>query len=260
MLPRQPGPRDALIQCFIKRNKKKSTFSLYLGLTQELTDEGKFMLVARRFRRGLHMEYIISINSDDLFEGSPSHVGNLKSNFMGTKFTISDRQPPCEGGAKAFSSGSNHWFGSKQVSPLVCPGGVEVGRVSHSHIYGILKYEGPRRTHCVVQFPFIEGTAVDPQGAEQPSNPRSLVLDSKVPRWHEHLQCWCLNFHGRVMIASIKNFQLLAPVSHREPWDEEKVVLQFGKIDDDVFTMDYREPLSAFQAFAICLSSFGAWL
>ncbi|KAF5202286.1 Tubby-like f-box protein [Thalictrum thalictroides] len=31
---KQPGPRDAPLQCFIKRNKKNSTFYLYLGLTQ----------------------------------------------------------------------------------------------------------------------------------------------------------------------------------------------------------------------------------
>jgi tubby and related proteins len=39
--------------------------------------------------------------------------------------------------------------------------------------------------------------------------------------------------------------------------DKETVLLQFGKVDDDMFTMDYRHPLSAFQAFAISLSSFG---
>ena len=32
--------------------------------------------------------------------------------------------------------------------------------------------------------------------------------------------------------------------------------MQFGRIDSDVFTCDYRYPLSAIQAFAIALSSF----
>jgi hypothetical protein len=36
----------------------------------------------------------------------------------------------------------------------------------------------------------------------------------------------------------------------------QQVLLQFGKVGNDMFTMDYRYPLSAFQAFAICLSSF----
>lgn len=85
----------------------------------------------------------------------------------------------------------------------------------------------------------------------------ALVLKNKAPRWHEQLQCWCLNFHGRVTVASVKNFQLVASAENGQPGPEhEKVILQFGKVGKDVFTMDYRYPLSAFQAFAICLSSY----
>lgn len=86
-----------------------------------------------------------------------------------------------------------------------------------------------------------------------------LVLKNKAPRWHEQLQCWCLNFKGRVTVASVKNFQLVAaaePCQNVSAAEQEKVILQFGKIGKDIFTMDYRYPLSAFQAFAICLSSF----
>lgn len=85
----------------------------------------------------------------------------------------------------------------------------------------------------------------------------SLVLKNKSPRWHEQLQCWCLNFHGRVTVASVKNFQLVASPEHGPAGPEhEKIILQFGKVGKDLFTMDYRYPISAFQAFAICLSSF----
>lgn len=84
-----------------------------------------------------------------------------------------------------------------------------------------------------------------------------LVLRNKSPRWHEQLQCWCLNFHGRVTVASVKNFQLVAsPENGPAGPQHEKIILQFGKVGKDLFTMDYRYPLSAFQAFAICLSSF----
>jgi len=87
-----------------------------------------------------------------------------------------------------------------------------------------------------------------------------VALKNKSPRWHEQLQCWCLNFHGRVTVASVKNFQLVAS-DERAPTpsnqeEEDDVILQFGKIGKDLFTMDYRYPISAFQAFAICLSSF----
>jgi hypothetical protein len=97
---------------------------------------------------------------------------------------------------------------------------------------------------------------------------RPLILRNKAPRWHEQLQCWCLNFRGRVTVASVKNFQLVAATQPAAgaptpsqatpvpPPEHEKVILQFGKVAKDMFTMDYRYPLSAFQAFAICLSSF----
>jgi hypothetical protein len=92
-----------------------------------------------------------------------------------------------------------------------------------------------------------------------------LILKNKAPRWHEQLQCWCLNFRGRVTVASVKNFQLIAAnqqpagaptPSQPVPVEHDKIILQFGKVGKDMFTMDYRYPLSAFQAFAICLSSF----
>jgi hypothetical protein len=42
--------------------------------------------------------------------------------------------------------------------------------------------------------------------------------------------------------------------------DEEEVVMQFGRVDDDTFTCDYRYPLTAYQAFGIALSSFDSRL
>jgi hypothetical protein len=105
---------------------------------------------------------------------------------------------------------------------------------------------------------------------EEEASFRPLILKNKQPRWHEQLQCWCLNFRGRVTVASVKNFQLVAarqpqpqgtgaaaaPTSAPAHPEQDKVILQFGKVGKDMFTMDYRYPLSAFQAFAICLSSF----
>lgn len=100
---------------------------------------------------------------------------------------------------------------------------------------------------------------------EEEAKMKPLVLRNKAPRWHEQLQCWCLNFRGRVTIASVKNFQLIAATqlaagaptpAQPAPTEHDKIILQFGKVAKDMFTMDYRYPLSAFQAFAICLSSF----
>ena len=42
--------------------------------------------------------------------------------------------------------------------------------------------------------------------------------------------------------------------------DPEYVIMQFGRVAEDVFTMDYRYPMCAVQAFGIALSSFDSKL
>lgn len=189
-----------------------------------------------------------------------------RSDFLGTNFTIYDSQPP-HNGAKPSSSRSCRRFASKQISPQLPAGNFEVGHVSYK--LNLLKSRGPRRMVCSLKCP-CPGEAVmdksqDALNKKQPGSAETsgTVLKNKAPRWHEHLQCWCLNFHGRVTVASVKNFQLVATLDQSQPGgkgDEDTVILQFGKVGDDVFTMDYRKPLSAFQAFAICLTSFGTKL
>lgn len=61
---------------------------------------------------------------------------------------------------------------------------------------------------------------------------------------------YVLNFNGRVTMASVKNFQLV------DPEEQNSVVLQFGRVAKDEFTMDMQWPITPFQAFAVTLSSF----
>ncbi|KAG8386434.1 hypothetical protein BUALT_Bualt03G0148300 [Buddleja alternifolia] len=259
---KQPGPQDSPIQCLIKRDKKNATFYLYLALSPSFTDKGKFLLAARRSRNGAHTEYIISLDADDLSQGSKAYVGKLRSDFLGTNFKIYDSQPP-HSEAKPSSSKACRRFASKQISPQVPAGNFEIGHVSYK--FNLLKSRGPRRMVCLLTTPFSHQTPPDKHQTDltKPETSQYTVLKNKAPRWHEHLECWCLNFHGRVTVASVKNFQLAATIDQSKPGgkgDEETVLLQFGKVGDDTFTMDYRQPLSAFQAFAICLTSFGTKL
>ena len=75
-------------------------------------------------------------------------------------------------------------------------------------------------------------------------------LINKPPRWNEQVGAYVLNFSGRVTMASVKNFQLV------DPDEQNAVVLQFGRVGKDQFTMDMQWPMSPFQAFAITMSSF----
>ncbi|KAL2485815.1 Tubby-like F-box protein 3 [Abeliophyllum distichum] len=284
---KQPGPRNTLIQCFIKRDRSNQTYRLYLNLNQASNDDGKFLLVARRCRRPTYTDYIISLNSDNVSKGSSTYIGKLRSNFLGTKFTIYDAQPP-NSGAKFTKSRSTRLIGMRQVSPRVPAGNYPVAHISYE--LNVLGSRGPRRMQCIMdaipasavepggvaptQTEFLTGnldsfpslpffrskstrTNSFPSGSLSPERDERLVLKNKTPRWHEQLQCWCLNFNGRVTVASVKNFQLVVSIRNASGGQElENVILQFGKVGKDVFTMDYQYPISAFQAFAICLSSF----
>ncbi|KAK8530052.1 hypothetical protein V6N13_102933 [Hibiscus sabdariffa] len=305
---KQPGPRDGTIQCFIKRDKSKLTYRLFLCLSPALlVENGKFLLSAKRTRRTTSTEYIISMNADNISRSSSSYIGKLRSNFLGTKFIIYDTQPAYTSTHVPPPGRSSRRFYSKKVSPKVPNGSYNIAQISYE--LNVLGTRGPRRMHCIMHS--IPTSALDAGGCvpgqpellrhpledsfrsisfsksldhsvefssarfseigstsydDEDGKMKPLILKNKPPRWHEQLQCWCLNFRGRVTVASVKNFQLIAatqpaagaptPSSQPAPPDLDKIILQFGKVGKDMFTMDYRYPLSAFQAFAICLSSF----
>ncbi|GMI94055.1 tubby like protein 2 [Hibiscus trionum] len=289
---KQPGPRESPIQCYIRRDRATSTYLLFYGLVPSEGESDKLLLAARKVRRATCTDFVISLAADDFARASYTYVGKLRSNFLGTKFTVYDSQPPCD---SMIPSTTHRRFHSKQVSPRLPACNYSIGTISYE--LNVLRTRGPRRMHCILHSIPVSaiqegGTAPTPLALPQSfddqlsSSPSSkgkgplietsspslavtpvfsagsvepLTLKNKAPRWHEQLQCWCLNFRGRVTVASVKNFQLVAavePAHNVSPEEQDKVILQFGKVGKDIFTMDYQYPLSAFQAFAICLSSF----
>ena len=279
---KQPGPRDEPIQCFIKRERVTGIFRLYLGLTPALTgDKSKLLLSAKRVRRATGVEFIVSLSGNDFSRSSSNYLGKLRSNFLGTKFTVYENQPP------PGRSSNKKLSQTMRVSPWVTSSTHSYSIASILYELNVLRTRGPRRMQCTMNsipvssiqeggqvhtptelsnlgskkkrgmMGFCSGNLGGESVVKEP-----LVLKNKLPRWHEQLQCWCLNFKGRVTVASVKNFQLIADAGEAgkdmnlPEEEQERVILQFGKIGKDTFTMDYRYPISAFQAFAICLSSF----
>ncbi|KAL1200935.1 Tubby-like F-box protein 6 [Cardamine amara subsp. amara] len=278
---KQPGPRDAPIQCFIQRERATGIYRLYLGLSPALSgDKSKLLLSAKRVRRATGAEFVVSLLENDFSRSSSNCIGKLRSNFLGTKFTVYGNQPPLF---------NRKLPPSMQVSPWVSPSSSSYNIASILYELNVLRTRGPRRMQCIMNnipvssiqeggkvhsptefinkenkkkkikplMDFCSGNLDEESVVEEP-----LILKNKSPRWHEQLQCWCLNFKGRVTVASVKNFQLVAAAAEEgknvniPEEEQERVILQFGKIGKDIFTMDYRYPISAFQAFAICLSSF----
>ena len=122
----------------------------------------------------------------------------------------------------------------------------------------VLGNRGPRKMQVAI--PAVDEASrpiYPPAGSEdvvqriKDRNFRDLAyLINKPPRWNEQVNAYVLNFNGRVTMASVKNFQLVDPDEHNT------VVLQFGRVGKDEFTMDMHYPVSPLQAFAVTMSSF----
>lgn len=77
---------------------------------------------------------------------------------------------------------------------------------------------------------------------------RILSFESKDPVFDNGN--YRLNFNGRVSVPSVKNFQLV-------PRDDiDNIILQFGKVGEDRFHLDFKSPLNAFQALALAICQF----
>ena len=81
------------------------------------------------------------------------------------------------------------------------------------------------------------------------NNTNVVKLINKPPEWHKELKSFALDFNGRVTLPSSKNFQ----IAHEA--NVNYVVMQFGKVNQDLFTCDYSYPFCALQAFGVALSS-----
>ena len=98
------------------------------------------------------------------------------------------------------------------------------------------------------------------------STASDLVIHSRTPIWNDQHMIYQLDFGGRVTCKSAKNFQLETP-------EQDQVslnfcpffnvfyccillqVLQFGKISNGSFTLDFQGPFTPVQAFATALAN-----
>jgi tubby-related protein 1 len=86
---------------------------------------------------------------------------------------------------------------------------------------------------------------------------RITPLVNKMPTWNSSLKAYVLDFGGRVTLPSVKNFQLTDTSFSLICFKViGNIVMQFGRIDENIFNVDFRWPLSIFQAYGIAISSF----
>jgi len=73
-------------------------------------------------------------------------------------------------------------------------------------------------------------------------------LVTKKPAWNDDVASLVLDFRGRNVLSSSKNFQIAGGA-------RGGVVCQFGKVGPSTFGLDFNHPLSVAQAFAVALST-----
>ncbi|XP_078076118.1 tubby-related protein 3-like isoform X1 [Mustelus asterias] len=246
----RPAPRGITVKCRITRDKKGMDRGLYPTYFMHLErDDGKklFLLAGRKRKKSKTSNYLISVDATDLSREADSYVGKLRSNLMGTKFTIYDN-----GVNPAKAVGLLDEANTRQELAAIC------------YETNVLGFKGPRKMTVVIPGMSMnhERVPIRPRNEHeslllmwQNRNMENLIeLHNKVPVWNDDTQSYVLNFHGRVTQASVKNFQIV----HDN--DPDYIVMQFGRVAEDVFTMDYNYPMCALQAFAIGLSSFDSKL
>ncbi|XP_055973762.1 tubby-related protein 3 [Sorex fumeus] len=246
----RPAPRGITMTCRITRDKKgmdRGLFPTYFMHLEKSKNEKVFVLAARKRKKSKTSNYLISTDPIDLSREGLSYIGKLRSNLMGTKFTIYDH-------------GVNPNKSSGRVEK--CYMRQELAAISYET--NVLGFKGPRKMSVIIPGLTMnhERIPVQPRNDHESllSKWRNKAMDNlielhnKAPVWNNDTQSYVLNFRGRVTQASVKNFQI---VHENEP---SYIVMQFGRVAEDEFTLDYNYPLCALQAFAIGLSSFDSKL
>ncbi|XP_053305078.1 tubby protein homolog isoform X5 [Spea bombifrons] len=246
----RPAPQGVTIKCRITRDKKGMDRGMYPTYYLHLErEDGKkvFLLAGRKRKKSKTSNYLISIDPTDLSRGGESFIGKLRSNLMGTKFTVYD-----SGVNPVKTSSTLDASNLRQELAAIC------------YETNVLGFKGPRKMSVIIPGMNMdhERVSIRPRNEHetllsrwQNKNTESVIeLHNKTPVWNDDTQSYVLNFHGRVTQASVKNFQII----HDN--DPDYIVMQFGRVAEDVFTMDYNYPMCALQAFAIALSSFDSKL
>ncbi|XP_028329293.1 tubby protein homolog isoform X2 [Gouania willdenowi] len=245
----RPARQGIRVKCRITRDKKGMDRGMYPTYYLHLErEDGKkiFLLAGRKRKKSKTSNYLISIDPTDLSRGGESFIGKLRSNLMGTKFTVYDS------GLNPMKSTSIEASTLRQELAAIC------------YETNVLGFKGPRKMSVIIPGMNMdhERVSICPRNDHESllarwqnkSTESVIELHNKTPVWNDDTQSYVLNFHGRVTQASVKNFQII----HDN--DPDYIVMQFGRVAEDVFTMDYNYPMCALQAFAIALSSFDSKL
>ncbi|CAO3658579.1 unnamed protein product [Rhizopus stolonifer] len=248
----RPAALNTRVTCRIQRCRDglDKLYPQYrISVEHIVTGEEQIVMVARKKRKSNTSYYTITgvYRENDHGPVQEVELGKVRSNFLGTTFVI-------------YSHGRNPLKMAVKKKDL--PIREELGAVLYDP--NILGFKGPRKMTILMHTLTRDGRRPEFRPAKESEMLLSkyreggardlLVLHNKSPQWNEETQSFVLNFNGRVTQASVKNFQIV----HDN--DLDYIVMQFGRVERDYFTMDFKYPMCLLQAFSIALTSFDAKL
>uniref|UniRef100_H0ZSF6 TUB like protein 3 n=1 Tax=Taeniopygia guttata TaxID=59729 RepID=H0ZSF6_TAEGU len=200
----RPAPRGISVKCRITRDKKgmdRGLFPTYYMHLEKDDNKKTFLLAGRKRKKSKTSNYLISVDPTDLSRKGESFIGKLRSNLMGTKFTVYD-----------------HGVNPVKAQSLVEKAHTRQELAAICYETNILGFKGPRKMSVIIPGMNMNHKRIPirPRNHEgllskwQNKNLENLIeLHNKAPVWNDDTQSYVLNFHGRVTQASVKNFQIV---------------------------------------------------
>nr|XP_043617845.1 tubby-like protein 8 [Erigeron canadensis] len=231
--------------CIIVKEKAKdgltggSVYTLYTNEGQGR--QNRKLAVAYHRRHSGRSEFIVAQNTKGILCcADDSYVGSVTCNLMGSKYHIWDqgrRLNPMTKQSKllalvTFVPTIATWTGSYRSMKVWLP-----------------KHQSMQLKNTA-QAQHINGL---PNDWEERMD-RVHQLFSKVPHYNNTSKQYELDFRkrgktGLKIQSSAKNFQLTMEKNGKQ------TILQLGRVGKTKYVMDYRYPLTGYQAFSICLAS-----
>ncbi|EOY26154.1 hypothetical protein QUC31_011952 [Theobroma cacao] len=215
-------------------------YSLYTNEGQGRQDR-KLAVAYHKRQNGKSMFSIAQNTKGILSNSDDSYIGLMTANLIGSKYNIWDQA----GRTKSLNKQSNPLLGVITFMPTIV---TWTGNYRSMKVY-IPKHQSMQMKN-VTQMQHISGLPKDWEGKMD----KIHKLFSRIPRYNNMLKKYELDFRdrGRAGLriqSSVKNFQLTFEENGRQ------TILQLGRVDRYKYVMDFRYPLTGYQAFCICLAS-----
>ncbi|KAE8776778.1 tubby-like protein 4 [Hordeum vulgare] len=245
----RPLPLD-VGRCTCVVVREKATGARGVALYSLYTNEGqgrqdRKLAVARHRRRRGRSEFIVAQNQDGVFGSSDKNfLGTMGANLVGSRYQIWGQGNR----ADELKSQSKRLLGIIAFAPTIA---TLTGSFRSMRAWIPKNQSMQLRSNSSAQIQHVNGLPKD----WQEKRSRAEQLCSRSPFYNNMTKRYELDFRERVgrmgykVQTSVKNFQMTLEENGRQ------TILQLGRVGKSKYIMDFRYPLTGYQAFCICLAS-----